>query len=163
MHPLQIIFLLMFALILLYLFLRAVSWWYRTAGSGRSLLVTAGPLGTDYVTEEDEEDEESADNPLLPTSTTPLPGVAMRNNDDNGLLPGNADNAVFVAQVEAIERVIKSGKIGQAEAIELIGGCSRTSRQGKPYTLLLAELERRRQRYTPLDEQGRPVMVETAR
>lgn len=84
--------------------------------------------------------------PLSQLSTGGLSGVAMADNaitsslSDNVLSEEARDIVRFWAMVEAAERVIKHGKLGQAEAIEVVFGCSRSSRPESVYARARAAL-----------------------
>jgi hypothetical protein len=75
--------------------------------------------------------------------------AAMPGNGGNDVLPGNAlpeeirEIMRFQAKVEAVERVIKSGKMGQAEAVETIFECKRSGRPESVYARAVKALRDR--------------------
>ena len=86
-------------------------------------------------------------------------GGAITGNAVNAELPGNVlpeevrEIVRFWANVEAVEAVIKTGKIGQTEAIEAVFRCKRSGRPDSPYSRAHAAIQARmttEPRYRPL-------------
>lgn len=76
-------------------------------------------------------------------------GVAKPGNPVNDGLPGNVlpeevrEIMRFQAKVEAVENILKSGKIGQVEAIEFVFECKRSGRPESVYARAVAAVKAR--------------------
>jgi hypothetical protein len=118
------------------------------------LLGAAGPI-------------EEAATPLPATSTSGGQRIAKPGNVVNDGLTGNVlpeevrEVMRFWAMVEVAERVIKSGKMGTAEAIETVFNCKRSGRPDSVYARARAALNARSEA-SYRERQDRLVELQTA-
>jgi hypothetical protein len=86
-----------------------------------------------------EADEDPLAQRLPATKTSGGQGTANTGNPVKGELPGNTlpeelrEIVRFWANVDAVEAVVRTGKLGQVEAIEAIFRCKRSGRPDSPY------------------------------
>lgn len=103
--------------------------------------------------DEDDDEEDVALDVASPPSVA-LSRIAMPNNAGNAPLPDN-EMLIFTIRVEALAALVKAGKIPLAEGIELVFGCSRSSRPESVYVRARAaikELTEPAPKFPPLSE-----------
>lgn len=128
------------------------------------------------TSDDDEAPENGEKSHLAATSTNAVNGIATPNNGGKGELPGNGPAALLdtvspditaaremirrQAKLEALAALIRAKKVPQADGLEIVFSCTRSSRAGSVYKEALEALKPMiEQTYRPLDEQHRSAGV----
>lgn len=127
----------------------ARAWWPEVR---RAIASSTRALVDLFVMSPADEQSTSIEQPatLLPATPREVgqgfakPGNAVNDSLTGNMLPDEVREVVrFWAMVEAAERVVQSGKMGQVEAVETIFGCKRSGRPESTYARAVAALKAR--------------------